>query len=180
MLQLLQQRRSIRRYQDKPIPPESLKKVLQGALLAPSSKSTREWEFIVIQDKETLLELSQCRAPKMTLLEGAPCAIVVMADPEKNDVWIEDCAIAAILLQLMAADLGLGSCWVQIRNRFSAQDGVTSESYLKEILNIPEKYVVLAVIALGYPAEEKKSIDLDKLLYDKIHAETFGKPYEIE
>lgn len=179
LLDLLQKRRSIRRYQDKAIEPELLQQILQSALLAPSSKSTRPWEFIIIEDKAILNQLPACRKPAMTWLKDAAAAIVVIADESKIDVWVEDCSIAAVLMQLEAADLGLGSCWVQLRNR-QAFDDTSSEDYMKNLLHIPDGYKTEAIIALGYPAEEKKAVALDKLNYDKLHYNDFNKSYTVE
>lgn len=177
MLNLLQKRRSIRRFTDEPIIEDHIVEILQSALLAPSSKSIRPWEFIVVNARATLTQLVQSRKPAMTFLGEAQAAIVVLADTSKNDVWVEDCAIAAVLMQLTAADLGLGSCWVQIRNRQSSEEGVDSDRYVRRLLDIPEGYAVEALIALGHPAEEKKPVSLDKLMYQKVHKESFGQAY---
>ena len=83
-------------------------------LLAPSSRSRRPWEFIVVTDKETLRELSFAGREQQLLAE-APLGIVIIADKEACDVWVEDCSITAILAQLTAHSMGLGSCWIQIR-----------------------------------------------------------------
>ena len=177
MLNLLQKRRSIRRYTDEPITEEQIVEIIQSALLAPSSKSIRPWEFIVAQTPATLAELAKARKPAMTFLAEAQAAIVVLADTSKNDVWVEDCAIAAVLMQLTAAELGLGSCWVQIRCRQSSEENVESDQYVRKLLNIPEGFAVEAIIALGHPAEEKKPMALEKLLYQKVHREGFGQAY---
>ena len=71
----------------------------------------------MIDDKEMLKELSHCKEQASSFIADAALAIVVMADPLASDVWIEDAAIASIMIQLQAEDLGLGSCWVQVRER---------------------------------------------------------------
>lgn len=177
MLNLLQKRRSIRKYTDEPIEAAKLERILQSALLAPSSKSIRPWEFIVISDRQTLEQMASARKPAMAFVGSAQAAIVVLADTSKNDVWVEDCAIAAVLMQLAAVEAGLGSCWVQIRNRPSSEEGVESGQYISRLLNIPEGFAVEAIITLGYPAEEKKPVALEKLHYEKVHQESFGQAY---
>lgn len=172
MLDLLKQRRSIRRYQDRAVEQEKLDVILKSALLSPSSRGIRPWEFIVVTDKEILEKLSQCKAQSSHFLKDAPLGIVVIADTTASDVWIEDVSIASIIIQLTAQSLGLGSCWIQVRNRKTG-DNKSSEDYIKDILNIPEKYSVDNIIAIGYPAEEKKPYDEDSLLYDKIHMEKY-------
>lgn len=119
MLDLLLKRRSIRRYQPKAVEAQALQKVLQAALLAPSSRGRNPWEFVVVEDKNTLKALGQCRHPQQAFLPDTPAAIVVLGDTTCSDVWVEDCSIAMTLMQLEAQALGLGSCWVQIRNRMA-------------------------------------------------------------
>lgn len=167
-LELLKQRRSIRKYEDRPVEQDKLDKILKAALLSPSSRGLKPWEFIVVTDKDLLKKLSKCKEHSAQFLENAPLGIVVIADPEKCDVWVEDASIASIIIQLTAQSLGLGSCWIQIRKRM-ATDNRKAEDYVKELLGIPEHYSVESIIAIGYPAEEKKPYSEDQLLYDKIH-----------
>ena len=92
-LKLLLQRRSSREYTGEPIPEDQLRQVLQAGLLSPSGRGRKPWEFLVVQKKEVLSELAHCRQGAAKMLEYAGCAILVFADPEKTDVWIEDCVI---------------------------------------------------------------------------------------
>lgn len=112
---LLIHRRSIRKYTQEALSPEAVKTILEAGLLAPSSKRCTPWEFIAVEDKETLARLSECKTSGAKPIAGAALAIVVTADMTLTDTWIEDASIAAILMQLQAADLGLGSCWIQVR-----------------------------------------------------------------
>ncbi|AVX19750.1 MULTISPECIES: nitroreductase family protein [Carboxydocella] len=174
MLELLQKRRSIRRFTDQPVEKEKIEKILQAALLAPSSRSLRPWEFIVIQDKSLLQQLAKAKAHSISFLAEAPLGIAVIADENKCDVWIEDASIATILMQLAATSLGLGSCWIQIRLRQTAA-GQSSEEYVKEVLQVPAPYRVLALLAIGYPAETRSPASLEQLAYDKIHYNQYSK-----
>ena len=107
---LLIHRRSIRKYTQEALSPEAVKTILEAGLLSPSSKRCTPWEFIAVEDKETLARLSECKTSGAKPIAGAALAIVVTADMTLTDTWIEDASIAAILMQLQAADLGLGSC----------------------------------------------------------------------
>ncbi|MGL5261188.1 MAG: nitroreductase family protein, partial [Bacteroides sp.] len=107
------------------------------------------------------------------LIEGAALAVVVLGDPLQSDVWIEDTSIASILMQLQAEHLGLGSCWVQVRERFAA-DGTASDEIVRDILNIPLQLQVLSIVAFGHKAEDKKPFDEEKLQWEKIHINQFG------
>lgn len=173
MLNLLMKRRSIRKYEQKPVAAEQLQKVLQAGLLAPSSRGRTPWEFILVQDQETLQKLGGCRHPKQPFLPETPAAIVVLGDTAITDVWIEDCSIAMTLMQMEAQQQGLGSCWVQIRGRMAQGEVVSSNDFVKALFNIPAQYEVLAILALGEPAEEKERHQLETLAYHKIHQEIF-------
>ena len=101
------------------------------------------------------------------MLAGADACIIVSADPDACDVWIEDCSIVMSNMHLMAHSLGLGSCWIQGRLRLSA-DGRTTEEYLDELVGLPQGHKLLAMLSLGMPAEEKSETDLADLRYDKV------------
>lgn len=165
---MLRSRRSIRKFKDNAIEKETVEALLKSALLSPSSRAIRPWEFIAVTDKALLNKLSGCREHSAAFLSGAPLGIVVIADSSKSDVWVEDASIASVLIQLTAHEMGLGSCWVQVRNRLY-NDQKSAEAYIKELLGIPEKYCVESVIAVGYPDETKRPYSDTDLLYDKIH-----------
>lgn len=166
--QLFVERHSIRRYTDKPVDGEAVKTILQAALLAPSSKSKRPWQFVVVEDRETLLKLAECKPVAAHSLKGAAFAVVVCCNPADSDMWLEDCAIAAEFMQLQGAALGVGSCWVQVRNRFQA-DGEPSEDLVRATLDIPEEMQVECIMSFGYSAETRKPVDVDKLKWEKVH-----------
>ena len=169
---LLTQRRSTRRFTQQAVETGKLDLLLQSALMSPASKNSNEWEFIVVQDKAMLQQLAECKEHGAKPIANAPLAIVVVGDTLKSDVWIEDCAIASILLQLAAEEQGLGSCWVQVRNR-THKDGTGSETFVRKLLQIPDNFAVLSIIAIGYKAEERPPFDEKNLQLDKIHSEKF-------
>lgn len=168
--ELIRTRRSIRKYQDKEVEKEKVHTILQNALLAPSSRSRRPWEFIAVTDRDVLEQLSKTREHGSKHIAGAPLCIVVAADPEACDIWVEDASIAAIIIQLSAHSLGLGSCWIQARERF-APDHTKTGDMVKGILNIPEKYEIECLIAIGYPDEEKEAYKESDLELEKLHFE---------
>ena len=128
LLEMLKHRRSVREYTRAPIPKEQLEKILAAGLLSPSGRSRKPWELVIVQNRDMLKELVKCREGAANMLEKAGCAILVFADPEKTDVWTEDCSIVMSNMHLMADSLGLGSCWIQGRLR-KAQNGMTTEEY---------------------------------------------------
>lgn len=170
--ELLKSRRSIRNYKDKAIEPEKISLITSAGLMSPASKRSNPWEFIVVQNPEMLQELSKCRTMGSQFLAESPLGIVVIADTSKSDVWFEDASIAATIMQLQAQDLDLGSCWIQVYQR-QKDETTTAEAYIRELLNIPNKYAVLNILSIGYPNEEKKPFDEGKLALEKVHSEKF-------
>lgn len=173
---LLFERHSIRKYKDTPLDPEAVKQILEAGLLAPSSKSARPWQFVVVEDKETLKKLSECKPAGARPIAGAAMAIVICADPARSEVYIEDTSVAASFMQLQAAALGIGSCWIQIRLRDNA-DGMPAQEYIQNLLSIPADLQIVQVITLGISDENRKPVDPSKLLWEKVH---IGKWTETE
>ena len=165
-------RHSIRKYTDEPIDGEHVKLLLEAALLAPSGKSVRPWEFVVVEDKEVLAKMSECRPFGSGPVAKCKLAIVVCGDPGKTDVWVEDCTIAATYIQLQAEALGLGSCWIQMRGRFD-KDSNDSADLIRELLDIPGEQQVECIIVLGHKDEVRRPVDPDKLLWEKVHIGKF-------
>lgn len=170
--ELAKTRRSIRKFQERPVEEEKINDVLKAALMAPSSKRCQPWHFVVVDEREKLLQMSVCREMGSKFLEGAPAAIIVLAEESLSDVWVEDASIAAAYMQLAAEDLGLGTCWVQVRNRKKSEEQ-TTEDFLKRLINAPEGLRIECIIAIGYKAEEKNPFDETRLKWDKVKKNTF-------
>ncbi|MFH1716648.1 MAG: nitroreductase family protein [Planctomycetota bacterium] len=168
MIELLRARRSIRKYTDKSIEPEKIEILKEAVLRSPSSRNIDPWEFVFVTDRELLKQLALCKPHGAKFLERAALGIVVCADGSRSDVWVEDCSIASILLQMVAQSIGLGSCWIQIRNRMF-DDKVTSEEYIKGLLNVPDHMKIQSIMAIGYPAEKREPLGQDALKYERVH-----------
>jgi nitroreductase len=141
---------------------------MEAALRAPSSRGRNPWHFVVVDQLRLLAGLAQAKAHGAEFLAGAPLAIVICAEPERCDVWIEDCAIAAIILQLTAESLGLASCWAQLRLRYRA-DGSSAEAYVKELLGLPSAWTVPCIIGIGTPQRRLPGHPRASLDFAKIH-----------
>jgi nitroreductase len=167
MIEILRKRRSIRRYQAKAIDSQALEVMKEALLRSPSSRGINPWVFIFVDQKELLLQLSRAKEQGAQFIKDAALAVVVCADETKSDVWVEDCSIAAIVAQLAAESLGLGSCWSQIRERAHSKEK-SAEKYIQELLHLPGNLRVLSIIAIGIPAESKAPIAKEQLDYTKI------------
>jgi nitroreductase len=174
LIELLRTRRSVRQFQDKPVEKEKIDLLIESMLRSPSSRGLNPWEFVVVSDPKLLAGLARAKPHGASFIKNAPLAIVVCADPDRGDVWIEDCSIAAIIVHLAATDLGLGSCWVQMRLR-EFDDRTTSEQYVKKLLGLADTMVVEAIVPIGYGKEDKPGHSQSSLLYDKVSYDQYGR-----
>lgn len=165
-------RRSHRKFTAEAVDENSIRMLMRSALIAPTSKGLHGYEFVIVSDKAHLLSLSQCKDMGADFLAEAPLAIVVLGNPEVSDVWIEDASVASTHLLLQAEDLGLGACWVQVRDRHD-KSGVSAEDNVKQLLNIPDAMRVLSIIAVGHKGMERKPQNEERLKWEKVHSETW-------
>ena len=181
----LSTRRSIRRYQERPIEEEKLLAVLDAVRVSPSWANQQCWSIIVVRDadaKRGISELSFLESffspkgyktnPAMKALEQAPVVIVLCADPTQSgtvrgqDYYLADCGIAAQSMMLAARAQGLGTVFV----------GIYQEEPLRDLLGIPESIRVVGLFPIGYPAEEKKQGPKRKPLEEICFFERWGIP----
>lgn len=172
MIELLRKRRSIRKYTNQEIELEKLELLKEAVLRSPSSKNINPWEFVFIDKKDLIEKLLACKPHGVTPLKTAPLAVVICADETKNDVWVEDCSIASILLQLTAQSLGLGSCWIQVRKRMHSEN-ISSEKYIQNVLDIPDNMKVLSIVTVGYSEKEREGKPFEELQFEKIRTNGF-------
>ena len=168
----IRNRRSNRKYDSQSVSKEKLGLILEAGLRSPTGNNFGETEFILIEDKETLLYLSRLRKVATRMLNSAGAAIVVIADKEKSNLWIEDASVAMGYMHLTASALGLGSCWVQMRTREDV-NGDDLEEVLREKFNIPDNMGVLGVLAIGNINENDKKGMRKNLNWERVHLEEF-------
>jgi nitroreductase len=145
-------RRSIRKYKEKEIEEEILKKIIEAGMYAPSSSNKRPWFFILIKNKEILKKIADFH-PYGKMLYQAPCAILVCGN--KNLQNLEgylalDCAAATQNILLSALSFGIGSCWIAVYPR---EERI---NFIKNLLNLEKNLLPISLVSLGYPAEEKE------------------------
>ena len=164
-------RRSIRKYKNIPVEKEKLIEIVKTAIVAPTGHNARACEFIIFENEQKVKKLVGIKKAGAGFLETAPNGIAVICNIDKANTWIEDSSVAAYTIQLKAHDMGLSTCWLQLRDRLSVNDEPSDELFCK-MMNLPENYRVLCFIAIGYRDEEKQSysdkdIDLSKIHYGK-------------
>jgi nitroreductase len=160
-------RRSIRKYSDKPVTDEDVKRLLEAAMAAPSAHNRQPWHFIIVRDRATLLEIPKFHNYSK-MLEQAALAIIVCGDTELEGgtgFWVQDCSAATQNILLAVKATGLGAVWLGVYPNENLVKGV------KELLHIPEKIVPLNIISVGYPLEEKPPAN--RYMKDRVHLETW-------
>ena len=167
LLDTMLKRRSTRTFNDDPVTKEELDKILQAALLAPTSMNRKPCNFLVVERKETLEELSECKNHGAGMIANANKAIIVVADAMMADTWCEDSSIALTYMHLMATELNIGSCWVQVHLRDKA--GIDAEEVVREIVKIDNHYRIVGILALGHSDDIPAPHTLDSIDKNKIH-----------
>ena len=150
---ILSSRRSTRKFSDREVEKAKLQNIVDMALSAPSSRNTRSTRLWIVTDKGQLQTISEMRDYGAAFVKNAPVAILVMGDKGKSDLWLDNCAITATILQMAVVDEGLASCWVHVNDRPVKKDepeGEKADDYLRRELQIPSRYGILCAVALGY------------------------------
>jgi nitroreductase len=165
-------RRSVRHYCKEPVTAGTIEKLLRAAMAAPSACDLRPWQFIVINERRILDEIPSFHN-NAAMLPEAPVAILVCGEPDVSRSWQQDCSAATQNILLAAHAMGLGAVWLGIYPRDKRVIP------MRELLDIPESVVQMALVALGYPAEQKTPRDgfeADKVRFNRWgHDQALGK-----
>ncbi|PKP42925.1 MAG: nitroreductase family protein [Bacteroidetes bacterium HGW-Bacteroidetes-10] len=153
-------RKSVRAYTEQKVEMETLNLLIKAGMAAPSGMNKQPWEFIIVTDK-AMLEKFAALLPYAKMAAGAPAAIVVAGNPKVSEYWYLDCSAATQNILLAAESLGLGAVWT------AAYPYEKNMNIIKEVLSIPEPYLPLCLIPLGYPKNENKP--KDKWKPEKVH-----------
>jgi len=156
-------RRSIRKYKDQKISKEDIDKILKSAMYAPSAMNLQAWHFVVIDDREILIETVKS-IHYAEMLKQSAVAILVCGDAsiEKNESWLlQNCSASTQNILLSAHGLGIGSCWVAIHGMDDVYKNIKGQ------FKLPEDIVPVSLISLGYPDEQVTTEERFK--EDKIH-----------
>jgi len=170
-LDVIKNRRSIRKYKPDPVPDEDIEYVLNVARLAPSWKNQQCWRYVVVKDKEKIEKIASARPKSQNWLREAPIMIVACADPDESghregkEYYLVDIGISFEHLLLAARDRGLGTCWI----------GGFDEKTVKDAIEAPENIRIVAYTPLGYPTEEKGEITDRKPHGETIFYEKYGQ-----
>jgi nitroreductase len=143
-IEALKTRRSIRQYEEKPVPRNLIEDIIDTARLAPSGRNTQPWEFIVITDEATRKRIAEL-APHGKFIAQAGACVAVFA--REGDFCVEDGSAATENILVAARALGLGTCWVASYKK-------PHSGPVADLLGVPEGILLITLIALGYPEQE--------------------------
>lgn len=155
-LEVIEKRKSVRKYADRPVEREVLDAIVKVAQTAPSSRNSKSSAFMIIEDRDTIDALSQMRDYGASPLKSAQAAIVVMGDTSKTDLWVDNCAISATFIQLAVTAMDLVSCWIHVNDRPRLKDepqGARADDYVAELLGIKDGLRPYCIVAIGYSQE---------------------------
>jgi nitroreductase len=169
-LETIFHRRSIRKYTDQPVEPEKLDLLMQAAMAAPSAMNCKPWEFVVVTNPEKIM---QFRKRLVFGNRNAPAVIVVCGNPSLSPnpaarlFWQQDCSLAAQNILIAATSLGLGTVWIGVH------PVAEFVRVVRDVVGLPRHVIPLALLYVGYPAEEKSS----RTQYDesRVHRGQYSK-----
>lgn len=170
--EVIKKRRSVRKFTDRAVPREVVDRILHETLSAPSSRNSRSTRLMVVDDGELIGRMADMRDYGSAFMKNAPLVVVVLGETEKSDLWRENGAISATVLQLACVDEGLACCWVQVNGRPRRKDqpdGESAADYLRSFLPIPAECQPLCCVAVGYsdftPASLPETDDEERILF---------------
>lgn len=161
-------RRSIRKYEDRPVEKEKIEKLLRAAMQAPSAGNQQPWEFIVVEDKDRLKKLSET-SPYSKMVETSAVTVILLARKEGlmfSPCVPQDMGAAAENLLLEAVHLGLGAVWLGIA------PVIERMNYIKDMFGLPENIEPFALIPIGYPNGQKNEF-VDRFDATRVHFENW-------
>jgi nitroreductase len=169
VLDAIKTRRSVRKYQNRPVPDELVDKLLAAAMQAPSARNQQPWQFAIIDDPKILAEIPAFM-PNAAMAAHAPLAILICGDlslETSPGYWVVDCAAAAQNMLLAAHGLELGAVWCGVYPREPRMDG------LRQLLGLPENVVAHSLVVLGYPGEQLPPVNRYKP--ERVHRNKWEK-----
>jgi len=174
LMDIVKQRKSVRKYLENPIPREHIIQCIEAARLAPSADNVQPWRFIVLDDRKLIEKLAAAActgiSKRTRFIGNAAAVVVILADLNfvvhrvgaavfGTQHYLIDIGIAGEHIVLQAQELGIGTCWINLFNAKAA----------RRLLGVPKKYRIVSLIAMGYPAEgatrNRHDLPMDKILF---------------
>lgn len=169
MMEAIFNRKSVRKYKDIGISDEIVETLLKAAMQAPSAGNEQPWEFIILRNKETMEKITAFH-PYSDMLLNTDVAIVICGDVSKEvfeGYWVQDCSAATENILIAAETMDLGAVWLGV---YPMEDRVAA---LKELLQLPESVIPLAIVPVGYPDENVAPVN--RFDTKRIHREIWNQ-----
>ncbi len=168
-MDIILNRRSIRRYKDQPVEEEKIDKLIRAAMQAPSAANQQPWEFIIVRDKDILNKLAGI-SDYSKMIADAPLAIVVLGNEDRMRLrhhWEQDLAAATQNILLEAAFLELGAVWLGVAPMEERMD------YVSDIFGLDKKLRPFTVIPIGYPDQGQENKFVDRYDSSRVHYDKY-------
>jgi nitroreductase len=169
MHELLKKRRSTRKFKNTIVEVDKIKQIVSAGMVAPSYCNQKLYELVIVSDKSTLLLLSGIGRWVDFV---ANCGVAIVVISKESAGWIEDCALVNGWMMIEATNLGLSTCWADVKDG-KELDNTDREPVVRNILNIPKEYRVLNILAIGYPDQNIKEHSETEYREKKVHFEKF-------
>jgi nitroreductase len=166
LIEWIQKRRSIRNYKPDPIPDEMIKEIITAGQMAPTANNNQGIEYIIVRDPHLKSIIYQITEPRQEFVQSVPVLLIPIIDREKSNLPKADLSLASQNIFLQATALGLGSIW---KNCYAPV-----AKKILALLNVPDNYVLINIIPIGYAAEEKSPYTADLYNKENIHSEKFN------
>jgi nitroreductase len=154
-LEAIRTRRSVRKYEGRPVPEEVVQQLLAAAMNAPSARNQQPWQFVVIDDGRILADVAEIN-PNAPMARNAPLGILVCGDlslEKSPGYWVVDCAAAVQNMLLAAHALGLGAVWTGVFPREERMEG------LRRLFKLPANVIAHSLVIVGHAAEHPSPHD---------------------
>ncbi len=178
VISAIRNRRKYTVFLQKEVPDDTLRLIAEMAHSAPTGASRDSREFVLVKDRDLLDNLGKTHG-FCAWLSGTAAAVVILGNPEKSKYWLEDSSIAAEHIWLAATGLGLGASWAAVYQSDNFPESQRREDYVRALLNIPSSLRPLAIIGLGFPAENQppRSKSTKRQLEEVLHLNRYGEPW---
>lgn len=164
---LIHKRRSCREYAERDILADDVSRIIESGLLSPTARNSQKWHFYVVDDRLLLQKLADAKDRGSQFIGRSALCIILSCDEKEDEYWIEDCSIAAVTMQYQAEDLGISSCWCQIRGSYLS-DGTSSEDVVRGIAGIDDSERVLCMIGFGYKKDNVSNVNGREAQWERV------------
>ncbi|MFH0897750.1 MAG: nitroreductase family protein [Candidatus Bathyarchaeota archaeon] len=157
------ERRSVRDFKTDMVSEENIIEIVKAAQFAPTSTNNKSVEFVIVKNQEMKSKICDAAIPKQQFVNEAPVLIIPAIDTKKSVLPFQDLSIASENIFIQASEFGLGSVWKNLT--------LDQADRIKRMLNIPESYLMINIIPIGYPKNKTEPHDEADFSKNKIHYE---------